>query len=69
MNSLEKFPLRYEYNQTHSEIKKLFRSIRNHNKSILAEIKKQAKEGKPIKDLARQYDMTVQKINYIVRKK
>ena len=69
MNSLEKFSLSYEYDQTPSEIKKLFRSIRKHNKTILAEIKKQAKAGKPLKDLAKQYDMTVQKINYIVRKK
>lgn len=69
MNSLEKFHIDYEYDQTHSEIKKLFRSIRKHNKSIQAEIKKKAKSGIPVKDIARQYNMTVQKVAAIVRSK
>ena len=69
MNSLEKFRIDYEYDQTHTEIKKLFRSIRKHNKSILAEIKKKAKAGQPLNEIARQYNMTVQKVTSIVRSK
>ena len=69
MSELEKFPLHYEYDQTHTEIKKLFRSIRKHNKSILAEIKKKAKAGQQLNEIARQYNMTVQKVTSIVRSK
>ena len=69
MNSLQKYKLEYEYNQKHSEIRKTFTLIRKQQRQQLAEIKKKAKAGIPLKELAKQYKISVQKVTAIVRKK
>lgn len=69
MNSLDKYKLDYEYNQKPSEIRKTFTLIRKQQRQQLAEIKKKAKAGIPLKELAKQYKISVQKVTAIVRKK
>lgn len=69
MSELDKFPLHYEYNQTHSEIKKLFRDIKKYQSKQLSTIRKLAKSGTPLTDIAKQYKISVQKVTAIVRKK
>ena len=68
MNSLDKYKLSYEYDQSYSEIRKAFALIRKKHRQQLAEIKKKAKAKIPPKELSKQYNMTVQKIVAIVRK-
>lgn len=69
MSELEKYKLKYEHHMTNREIKKLFSNIRKYNRARLATIRKLAKQGTPLKDLAKSYDMTVQKIVTIIRSK
>ena len=69
MNSLDKYKLKYEYNQKPRDIRKAFSLIRRHQREQFAEITKKAKSGTPLKELAEQYKMSVQKIVSIVRKK
>lgn len=66
---LSKLKLGYEYNQTYPEIKKMLQELHGINKSKLVTIRKLARQGIPIKDLAEKHDMTIQKITAIVRKK
>ena len=66
---LEKYKLKYEYTQTPSEIRKMFALIRKQQRQQLAEIKKKAKAGIPLKELAKQYKISVQKVTAIVGKK
>lgn len=65
--SLEKYPLEYEYHQTPSEIRKMFAAIRKQQRQQMAEIKKKAKAGMPLKELAEQYKISVQKVTAIIR--
>ena len=69
MNSLEKFPISYEYNETHADVKKLFRDIKKYQSKQLSTIRKLAKSGTPLTDIAKQYKISVQKVTAIVRKK
>lgn len=69
MSELEKFPITYEYNETHVDIKRLFRDIKKYQSKQLSTIRKLAKSGTPLTELAKTYDMTVQKIVAIVRSK
>lgn len=69
MNSLEKYKLYYEYNETHVDIKRLFRDIKKYQSKQLSTIRKLAKSGTPLTELAKTYDMTVQKVTAIVRSK
>ena len=69
MSSLDKYKLKYEYHQKPSEIRKMFALIRKRHRQQLAEVKKKAKAGIPLKELAKQYKISVQKVTAIVRKK
>ena len=68
-SSLEKYKLEYEYTQKPSEIRKMFALIRKQQRQQMAEIKKKAKSGTSLKELAKQYKISVQKVTSIVRKK
>lgn len=69
MNSLEKYRIEYEYNQSHRDVKKFISQLHKINKQRLMTIRKLARQGTPLKDLAKTYDMTVQKISSIIRSK
>jgi len=69
MSELEKFKLYYEYNENPSEIRKAFSELRKKQKQQLAEIKKKAKAGILLKELAEQHKVSVQKIVSILKKR
>ena len=52
-----------------AELRKTFALIRKQQRQQLAEIKKKAKSGTPLTELAKQYKISVQKVTAIVRKK
>ena len=69
MNSLEKFPISYEYNETHADVKKLFRDIKKYQSKQLSTIRKLAKSGTPLTDIAKQYKNISTKSNSDSEKK
>lgn len=69
MSELEKFPITYEYNETNVDIKRLFRDIKKYQSKQLSTIRKLAKSGTPLTDIAKQYKISVQKVTAIVRGK